>query len=81
MGKRCFSRFERFSYVPTRSRLITHYRNKDAAQDTIASSKLVLVQRRFSRVVIEGKNADGSSLARQNAKLENNQKSIEENNL
>jgi hypothetical protein len=47
----------------------------------IASSKLVLVQRRFSRVVIEGKNADGSSLARQNAKLENNQKSIEENNL
>jgi hypothetical protein len=61
--------------------LITHCRNKDAAQDTIASSKLVLVQRRFSRVVIEGKNAGGSSLARQNAKLENNQKSIEENNL
>jgi hypothetical protein len=36
---------------------------------------------RFSRVVIESKNAGGSSLARQNAKLENNQKSIEENNL
>jgi hypothetical protein len=39
--------------------LITHCRNKDAAQDTVASSKLVLVQRRFSRVVIEGKKAGG----------------------